>query len=93
MRLCRLASLLFLPLLACGGPILQNAPAPNPAHVAAAAAAVAGTMTLADPDAAARRQEQNRPEQEKRELDNNETVPLEVLDRIDQAKAEEPSHE
>lgn len=72
---------------ACGsGPILQNAPRPNPAAVAGVAAAVAGAATLADPQGAAKRQELK----EKGEPDNNgvevrETVPADVLDRLDRA--------
>lgn len=73
-------------LVGCGGPILQNAPAPNPTHVAAAAAGAAAAMTLADPDAASRKPEQNHasPGSDAQEID---TRPSDVLGALDRAEA------
>ncbi|MCX5748097.1 MAG: hypothetical protein NT062_37030 [Proteobacteria bacterium] len=71
----------------CGGPMLQNVPAPNPAVVAGAAAAIAGAATLADPAAAAKRQEENKPTTEKRPQHVDRNVPADVLDRLDDAQA------
>lgn len=78
---------MLLALAACGGPVLQDAPHPNPAHVAAAAAGTAAAMTLADPDAAARKQEENKPEPDNRGQEVTETVPIDVLDRAEAARA------
>ena len=73
----------------CGGPILQNAPRPNPAVMAGAAAAVAGAATLADPDAAAHKQEQKKPDRQKpKDVRVDQTVPADVLDRLDQAETQ-----
>ncbi len=79
----------ILGLAGCGGPVLQNAPAPNPAHVAAAAAGAAAALTLADPDGHARKIEEDRPEDEARERGDEkaERVPHDVLDRLDEADA------
>jgi hypothetical protein len=76
-------------LAGCGGPVLQNAPRPDPAHVAAVAAGTAAALTLADPDGAARKKEKNRPQDEVREREKKKTehVPHDVLDRLDQADA------
>ena len=70
-------------LFACGGPVLQNVPAPDPAIVAGLAAGVAGAATLADPDAAGRRQEQKKPTREPRPVKNNVVVPPDVFDRLE----------
>jgi len=71
-------------LCACGGPVLQNAPRPDPAVVAGVAAAVAGAATLADPQGAAKRQEQkNKGEPDMNGVEVHETVPADVLDRLD----------
>jgi len=84
----RLAAALFATALtalaACGGPALANVPKPDPGIVAGLAAGVAGAATLADPKGAAARQEQKRPEKEKRPVKNNVTVPGDVLDRLDE---------
>jgi len=72
---------ILIAVCACGDPILKNAPQPNPAGVAAAAAAAA---SLAAPQAAANRQEQKeRGEPDNRGVDVKETVPADVLDRLD----------
>ncbi|MEZ4360398.1 MAG: hypothetical protein R3B48_09470 [Kofleriaceae bacterium] len=76
---------------ACGGPVLQNAPRPDPAVVAGAAAATAAAITLADPDAAARRAAANEDARRKREQargvpTSNESAPADVLDRLDAAE-------
>jgi hypothetical protein len=73
-------------LAACGGgpdPILRNVPAPNKAAVAGAAAAIAGAATLASPADAAKRQEKNKTPDEKKPIKVEETVPSDVLDRLD----------
>ena len=73
-------------LCACGEPILKNAPKPDPGSVAGVAAAAAAAATLASPDAAARRQEQlQKGEPDNRGVKVKETVPSDVLDRLDHA--------
>jgi hypothetical protein len=73
-------------LCACGEPILKNAPKPDPGSVAGVAAAAAAAATLASPDTAARRQEQlQKGEPDNRGVKVNETVPADVLDRLDHA--------
>jgi hypothetical protein len=67
-----------------GGPVLRNAPKPDPSVVAGAAAALAGAATLADPTAAAKRVEANKVDDEKRPQRVKATVPSDVLDRVDQ---------
>ena len=74
---------LLLLAVGCGGPILGNVPRANPAAVAGVAAAVAGAATLADPNGAARRQEATQTPAEKREIDQHQTVPRDVFDRLD----------
>lgn len=74
---------------ACGEPILRNAPRPDPGVVAGAAAAVAGAATLADPQGAAKRQElKDQKEPNNRPVDVHETVPSDVLDRVDHKTAD-----
>src|SRR5262245_32380591 len=71
-------------LCACGEPILKNAPKPDPGAVAGVAAAAAAAATLASPDTAARRQEQlQKDEPDNRGVKVKETVPADVLDRLD----------
>lgn len=73
-------------LCACGEPILKNAPKPPVAAVAGVAAAAAAAATLAAPDAAAKRQEQTQQsEPDLRGVEVKETVPADVLDRLDGA--------
>jgi hypothetical protein len=73
-------------LCACGEPILKNAPKPDPGSVAGVAAAAAAAATLASPEAAARRQEQlQKGEPDNRGVKVKETVPADVLDRLDHA--------
>jgi hypothetical protein len=74
----------------CGGPVLQNAPHPDPGIVAAAAAAAATAATLADPDAAAKHQEQKHDsdDHKPRDVQVNQNVPPDVLDRLDKAEKE-----
>ena len=75
----------FATLCGCGEPILKNAPKPDPGAVAGVAAAAAAAATLADPQAAGRRQEQkNKGEPDNRGVEVKETVPADVLDRLDQ---------
>ncbi|MCB9559199.1 MAG: hypothetical protein H6709_24350 [Kofleriaceae bacterium] len=75
---------------ACGGPpALQNVPRPNPAVVAGAAAAVAGAATLADPNGAAAKAESNQPTKEPRPVKVKDSVPPDVLDRLDAAEADD----
>ena len=74
----------FAMLCGCGEPILKNAPKPDPGAVAGAAAAAAAAATLADPQAAGRRQEQKtKGEPDNRGVEVKETVPADVLDRLD----------
>lgn len=89
-----LAWLSALALAACGGgpaPILRNVPQPNTAAVAGAAAAVAGAATLASPQDAAKRQEKNKAPDEKRPIKVKESVPSDVLDRLDRLDAQQPA--
>jgi hypothetical protein len=75
-----------LALAACGAgpdPILRNVPQPNKAAAAGAAAAIAGAATLAAPADAARRQEKNKSPDEKKPIEVKQTVPSDVLDRLD----------
>jgi hypothetical protein len=73
-------------LCACGEPILKNAPKPDPGSVAGVAAAAAAAATLASPEAAARRQEQlQKGEPDNRGVKVEQTVPADVLDRLDHA--------
>src|SRR5262249_18612777 len=72
--------------LGCGGgqqPMLANVPHPNNAAMAGGAAAAAAAITLASPDSAAQKPEKNQ-NQEKHEVDVKESVPSDVLDRLDQ---------
>ena len=72
-------------LCACGEPILRNAPKPDPGTVAGVAAAAAAAATLASPQGAAKRQEQaTKGEPDNRGVEVKETVPADVLDRLDQ---------
>ncbi|HWU85861.1 MAG TPA: hypothetical protein VN253_01195 [Kofleriaceae bacterium] len=85
-----LAWLSALALAACGGgpaPILRNVPQPNKAAVAGAAAALAGAATLASPDDAAKRQEKGKAPDEKKPIEVHQTVPPDVLDRLDAKQA------
>lgn len=71
-------------LCGCGEPILKNAPKPDPGAVAGVAAAAAAAATLADPQAAGRRQEEkSKGEPDNRGVEVKETVPGDVLDRLD----------
>ncbi|HEU0029415.1 MAG TPA: hypothetical protein VFQ53_02195 [Kofleriaceae bacterium] len=75
---------MVLGLVACGEPVLRNAPKPSTPAVAGAAAAVAGAATLAAPDAQARRAaEANKPSDEKKPVKSGPSVPSDVLDRLD----------
>jgi hypothetical protein len=74
---------LLVAIAGCGGPpLLAKVPHPNKALVAGGAAAVAAAVTLADPDAASRRPEQKNDEA-KRPVEVRNTVPADVLDRLD----------
>jgi hypothetical protein len=69
----------------CGEPVLRNAPKPNPGAVAGVAAAAAAAVTLASPQTAAQRQEQRQQgEPDNRGVTVKESVPADVLDRLDQ---------
>ncbi len=78
---------------ACSEPILKNAPHPPSSHVAGVAAAAATAVTLANPDAAAHRREEAQragsPPPQTRAV--RETVPADVLDRLDHARATAPT--
>jgi hypothetical protein len=85
------AAMVVAALGACGGPVLQNVPKPDPAIVAGLAAGAAGAATLANPDAAARIQEAKKPERDPRPVATKETVPSGVLDRLDEKQAKKPA--
>ena len=75
---------ILIALCACGEPILRNAPKPDPGTVAGVAAAAAAAATLANPSAAAKKQEQkDQAEPNNRGVEVKETVPSDVLDRLD----------
>jgi hypothetical protein len=82
--------IVFVLVAACGAapdkPLLANAPRPNAAAVGGAAAAAAAALTLADPDAASRRPEKKE-DVEKKPVEVKESVPGDVLDRLDSAEA------
>lgn len=84
---------ILIALCGCGEPILRNAPKPNPGAVAGVAAAAAAAATLAAPQAAAQRQEEKtRGEPDNRGVEVKETVPADVLDRLDhQGPAQPPA--
>ena len=85
------AALMFV--CACGGPpVLAGAPRPDPGVVAAIAAAVATGATIADPSSAGKKPEAARVSQSEAAGGKRETVPSDVLDRLDAAeKAREQS--
>ncbi len=90
-------SIAFVMLVAaCGAapdkPVLANVPQPNPAAAAGLAAGAAAAMTLADPDAASRRPEKKE-EVEKKPVNVKESVPGDVLDRLDDAPPADGSAE
>jgi hypothetical protein len=69
----------------CGGaPIARNVPAPNKAAAAGIAAGAAAAITLADPQGAAARQEELKPDDNKQPQKSKGTVPVDVLDRLDE---------
>jgi hypothetical protein len=71
----------------CGGPVLQNVPAPNKAVAAGVVAGAAAAVTIADPNGAARKQEQKKEyDAEKKPVKNDTSVPADVLDRLDDKK-------
>jgi hypothetical protein len=83
------ALLILCLVCSCGEPILRNAPKPDPGAVAGVAAAAAAATTLADPQGAAKRQEQkDRGEPDNRGVEVKETVPADVLDRLDRRAAD-----
>jgi hypothetical protein len=78
---------LALALAGCGAtqqPLLANAPRPNPTAVAGGAAAAAAILTAVDPDAATRKPEK-KVDEPKQAIEVKETVPPDVLDRLDHA--------
>lgn len=78
-----LAIILAIPAAACDKPVAANVPKPNTAAAAGIAAGAAAAITLLDPDGAARRQEENKVEQEPKEQASKGNVPPDVLDRLD----------
>lgn len=78
---------------ACSEPILKNAPRPPASHVAGVAAAAATAVTLANPDAAAHKREeaQRAGAPPPRIHAVHETVPADVLDRLDHARPDTPT--
>jgi hypothetical protein len=83
----RLVAALILSLCGCGGPpLLAGAPRPDPGVVAAIAAGIAAGATLADPASAGKRPEGRRVSQSEAPSGRRETVPPDVLDRLDDAQ-------
>jgi len=89
----RLVAALVVTVCGCGGPALQNAPRPDPGLVAAIAAAIATGATLADPASAGKRPESSRVSQSEAASGKRETVPPDVLDRLDEAERQDPASE
>jgi hypothetical protein len=77
----------------CSEPILKNAPRPPASHVAGVAAAAATAVTLANPDAAADKSEEAQragaPPPRTRAV--HETIPADVLERLEHARAAPPA--
>lgn len=71
--------------VSCGGPALQNVPHPNNGAMAGGFAAAAAAATLASPGMAQKSAEsqQNAGSADKKPVKVNETVPADVLDRVD----------
>jgi hypothetical protein len=69
------------------GPVLQNAPKPNPTAVAGVAAGVAAAATIADPHAAQKAEAREAEAREEAAADarthRQPTMPGDVLDRLD----------
>jgi hypothetical protein len=76
-------------LAACGGPALQNVPAPDKAVAAGLAAGVAGAATLAQDASGKPTPEKKKPEANKKPVKVKERVPPGALDRLDEKKAAE----
>jgi hypothetical protein len=90
MRCTRFQVLAFVPLVATGcggGTVLGGLPRPNPTVMAGIAAAAATAATIADPGAAGRIYEEGRVKHLNRADGDSETIPLDVLDRLDEADA------
>src|SRR5262245_35722690 len=84
----------LLLLASCGAadqPVLANAPRPDPAAVAGAAAAAAAAITLADPHAADRKPEKKPQDENTQGVEVKESVPADVLDRLDKAETAKPA--
>jgi hypothetical protein len=74
---------------ACGAtqqPLLSHAPAPNPGAVAGVAAVAAAAITLASPGAANQKPE-DKVNADTKPQQVNESVPADVLDRLDEKEA------
>jgi hypothetical protein len=85
MRRIALALLVGTLAVGCGGgsqPLLANVPHPNNAAMAGGAAAAAAAITLASPDTATQKPEKGQ-NGEKQAVDVKESVPGDVLDRLD----------
>lgn len=74
----------------CGAPVARNVPAPNKAAAAGIAAGAAAAITLADPKAAAATAESQKTSPEPREQKSGGTVPVDVLDRLDEKQKQPP---
>jgi len=73
--------------IACSGqPLGSKLPRPNSKKVAIGAAAVATAITLADPARAGRKPEQDGNSKKQRGFRSEESVPEEVLDRLDRER-------
>jgi hypothetical protein len=73
------------------GPVLQNAPKPNPTAVAGVAAGVAAAATLADPQAAKKAEAREAEARQGGAADlrtrSQPTIPADVFDRMDTVDA------
>jgi hypothetical protein len=88
-RVLAFVSVLGLLAAACGGgTVLGGLPRPNPTVMAGIAAAAATAATIADPGAAGRIYEEGRVKHLNRADGDSETIPLDVLDRLDDAEAD-----
>jgi hypothetical protein len=89
----RLVTFAILLAASCGEPLMSHVPQPPTGAAAGAAGAVAAAATLADPEAAAKKAEKAKQKQDEagappsQGVRVQETVPADVFDRLDRAKA------
>lgn len=82
-------------LAACGGsPVLSGLPRPNKTAAAGVALGAAAAATAIDPQGGQRIKEAGKPpEGEKRPIEVKETIPADLLDKMDKADAESDGDE